>query len=104
MNNESQKCQNCTSTNLVKSETKYNKTFERQCHDCGDIETNFEPNLAIDINDIKALLVHCRDAYPTMSVNDFKSLCINDYLHYWHERNNPMTFSEWVNGQILVLT
>ena len=68
-------------------------------------------NFDIDIDDLKILFIHTRDAYKGMSFDKWVIEAKTAYKEY-HARNTndlqkygtPKTFSQWVNGQIISLT
>lgn len=65
----------------------------------------------IDVQDLKVLYLHTRDAYKGMSLDKWVIEVKDSYKDY-HNRNlnnlqkygTPKTFSQWVNGQIISLT
>ena len=58
----------------------------------------------IDQEDLKALFVLTRFAYGNMTFNSWVEECKNSYASFVKNKENPKTFSQWVNGQIIALT
>jgi len=65
-------------------------------------------NFTIDNNDLKCLFIACKSK---QSFDEFVNECKQGYALY-HKRNldnlqkygQPKTYSQWVNGQIILLT
>jgi hypothetical protein len=60
-------------------------------------------NFQIDLEDLQALYMHSRQAYGNMSFENWTSECKKAYVEYLNNRENPKTYSEWVNAQIIAL-
>lgn len=58
----------------------------------------------IDQEDLKTLFIHTRFAYGNMKFNDWVKECKVSYVQFSRDKENPKTFSQWVNGQIIALT
>ena len=57
----------------------------------------------IDLEDLQALYIHTRQAYGNMTFDSWLLECKKAYKQYLTNRENPKTFSQWVNGQIIAL-
>ena len=60
--------------------------------------------LEIDLGDLKALFVHTRNAYGNRTFGEWCDLTKVAYCKFIKGKDNPKTFSQWVNGQIIALT
>ena len=60
-------------------------------------------NFQIDLESLQALYVHSRQAYGDIPFDSFVVECKKAYIEYLTNRENPKTFSQWVNGQIIAL-
>ena len=61
-------------------------------------------NLVINDDDLKALLLACGGLYRGYTFSQFKAETIEAYKSYFKSKTNPLTFSQWVNGQIIAMT
>ena len=60
-------------------------------------------DFSIEVEDLKVLYVHTAQAYKNITFDKWVQECKNAYADYFRGRNNPKTFSQWVNGQILAM-
>tara|TARA_R110000796_G_scaffold239857_1_gene360668 strand:- start:2 stop:193 length:192 start_codon:yes stop_codon:yes gene_type:complete len=58
----------------------------------------------IDQEDLQALFINTRFAYGSMSFEEWTVECKEAYATFIGGRETPLTFSQWVNGQILAIT
>ena len=61
-------------------------------------------NFTIDINDLKALFLHTKNAYGKITFNQWTQQTKNAYSSFAKDKESVKTFSQWVNGQIIALT
>ena len=66
-------------------------------------------NFEIDLEDLKALFLHTKDAYKkNITFNIWVDNCQANYEQYFERQiqlnETPKSFSQWVNGQIIALT
>ena len=57
----------------------------------------------LQIEDLQILFISTRVAYPGYTFESWKKEVEFTYSEYCISRNNAMTFSQWINGQILLL-
>ena len=60
-------------------------------------------NFQIDQEDLQILYLHTREAYGNIVFNAWVIECEKGYKDYLIDRENPKTFSQWVNAQIIAL-
>ena len=60
-------------------------------------------NFGIDQEDLKVLYIKVKSAYNNIPFNDFVGECKIVYKEYTKNKENPKTYSQWVNGQIIAL-
>lgn len=60
-------------------------------------------DFTIDLIDLQTLYIHTRKAYGNMPFEAWVLECQKAYNEYLEKRENPKTYSQWVNGQILAL-
>lgn len=62
------------------------------------------PIMTIESNDLKVLYVSVKHAYNGMGFNEWVSVTKKSYIeNYFNLRENPKTFSQWVNASILAI-
>jgi len=61
-------------------------------------------DFTIDEQDLEILFRHTRHAYKGLSYGRWLVEIKKSYSVYFEEREKSMTFSQWVNGQIIALT
>lgn len=61
-------------------------------------------DFTIDQNDLKILFLHTRHAYSSITFEKWVIEVKSAYSSFIREKENPKTFSAWVNGQIIALT
>ncbi len=54
--------------------------------------------------DLKILFLHTSHAYPNMIFSQWVEEIKKSYTSFAEGKENPKTFSQWVNGQIIALT
>ncbi len=66
-----------------------------------------KPNLKIELEDLKALYAHTKNAYPGMTFKDWCKESEKSYLSYFGNRelfnNRKYTYSQFVNAQIMAI-
>ena len=62
-------------------------------------------NLDLKINeeDLKILYLKTRFAYGNISFDNWNIDCLNSYKSFAENKTKVITYSQWVNGQILSL-
>lgn len=60
-------------------------------------------DLTINQDDLKALYVHTRFAYGNLTFDQWAKEIKKAYIDFAKNQDNPKTYSQWVNGQILAL-
>ena len=61
-------------------------------------------DFTIDQEDLKILFLHVEEAYQGYTFEKFVFVTKQAYVIYAKSKENPKTFSQWVNGQIIYLT
>jgi len=61
-------------------------------------------DFTIDEQDLEILFLYTRSAYKGLSFKQWIEEVKKSYSVHFEEREKPMTFSQWVNGQIIALT
>lgn len=57
----------------------------------------------LQTEDLQTLFLSTRIAYPGYTFESWKKEVEFAYSEYCISREKPMTFSQWINGQILLL-
>ena len=57
-----------------------------------------EIDFTIDKQDLQVLFLHTQDAYKGYTFERWEKEVKEAYSNYFHKRENPKTFFEWVNG------
>jgi len=68
------------------------------------MKTMNNANLEIEQEDLKALFAHTKHAYGNLSFIQWCDEVKKSYISFIKGKENPKTFSQWVNGQIIALT
>jgi hypothetical protein len=61
-------------------------------------------NFKIEQEDLKVLFLHTKHAYGNMTFDEWVEDVKDAYKDFIKDKEDPKTFSEWVNGQIIWLT
>ena len=60
-------------------------------------------NFQIDKEDLQILYLHTKQAYGNIGFNVWVVECKKGYQEYLINRENPKSFTQWVNAQIIAL-
>lgn len=60
-------------------------------------------DFSIDQEDLKVLYVKTKHAYGNLDFEKWVKQVKNAYSSFVKNKNNPKSFSDWVNGQIIYL-
>lgn len=63
-----------------------------------------EIDFTIDETDLKVLFLHTRHVYPGYTFEKWVKEIKDVYADFIKGKENPKTFSQWVNGKIIYLT
>lgn len=58
----------------------------------------------IDQEDLKVLFAHTKHAYGNITFEKWCQVVKESYLKFIKGKENPKTYSQWINGQIIYLT
>ena len=61
-------------------------------------------DLTIDQESLQTLFLHARNAYKGYSFEHFCHEIESNYVRFASKQENPKSYSQWVNGQIIALT
>ena len=59
---------------------------------------------SIDIKDLQGLFAVTRFAYANITFEEWVKEVKVDYAKFIFNKPNPMTFSQWINGQLVAIT
>lgn len=57
----------------------------------------------IDKEDLQILFLKTREAYKNQSFEIWEQECEKSYEDYCKGKDNPKSYRQWVNGQIIIL-
>jgi hypothetical protein len=60
--------------------------------------------LTVDLLDLKVLFLHSKLAYKGYTFEQWRRESEVTYLEFVKGKENPKSYSQWINGQIIALT
>jgi len=61
-------------------------------------------DMKIESEDLKALFLAVRFSLKGQSLKNFCTDCEKSYKEYYKKRDNPKSYSQWINGQTIAMT